>query len=110
MKAAIAECKAAIARSKDTAQDIERIRGFFFDRAKKYSLKGDSYTQSRCYLAYTENFNQKDVAALVLIGKLFLKMGNPIGALEYAERAHELSPQDKGVLELIDNLNGPFNG
>ncbi len=36
-------------------------------------------------------------------------MGNPIGALDYAERAHELSPQDKGVMELMDNLNTPFN-
>ena len=110
MKTAIAELKAAITWSKDTAKDTEQIRGFFFDRAKKYSLKDDIYTESRCYLAYTENFNQKDVAALVLIGRLFLKMGNPIGALDYAERAHELSPQDKGVMELMDNLNTPFNG
>ncbi len=37
-------------------------------------------------------------------------MGNPIGALDYAERAYKLSPQDKGVMELMDNLNTPFNG
>ncbi len=42
MKTAIAEFKAAIAKSKDTAQDTEQIRGIFFDRAKKYSLKGIS--------------------------------------------------------------------
>jgi tetratricopeptide (TPR) repeat protein len=110
MKTAIGEFKAAIAKSKDTAQDTEQIRRILFERAKKYSLKGDIYTESRCYLVYTENFDQNDVAALVLIGKLFLKMGNPIGALYYAEKAYKLNPKDKGAWELMDTLNTPFSG
>lgn len=50
-------------------------------------MKGDTYSESRCYLAYTENFNQHDVEAYLNLGKLMKKMDNPAGALYYAKKS-----------------------
>ncbi len=66
------------------------------------------YTQSRCYLAYTENFNKDDVEACVNLGKLFYQTENPIGALHYAKKAYALDPANKAAKELIYELNTPM--
>lgn len=109
MKTAIAEFKAALEKSENIVNDTKQIRDILFARAQKYSLQGDIYTESRCYLAYTENFDKNDVEALIVIGNIFFKMGNPIGALYHAERAYDLEPNNKEVMKLLDHLNSPMH-
>jgi tetratricopeptide (TPR) repeat protein len=108
MKAAITEFKAAISTSASPGQTMELIRSALFARAEQYAAQGDTYTQSRCYLAYTENFNKDDVEACIHIGKLFFQTDNPVGALHYAKKAYALDPQNKAAMELIYELNAPM--
>jgi tetratricopeptide (TPR) repeat protein len=107
LKAALTEFKKAIDTSKDREKALAQIRSFFFERADKYSQKGDSYMESRCYLAYTENFNKNDADAYIKLGNVMLAMGNPLGALYYAKKAKALDPNNKAVRELMDTLNSP---
>ena len=109
MKAALTEFKAALKKSSQPAKDTEFIRNVLFERAEDYSAKGDLYAASRCYLAYTENFNPKDVEACIALGHIFLKIGNPVGALYYAQKAHDIDPQNKAAMELLNELNGPIH-
>jgi len=109
LKAALTEFKKAIDTSKEREKALAQIRSFFFERAAKYSQKGDTYMESRCYLAYTENFNKNDVEAYVKLGNVMLTMGNPVGALYYAKKAYALEPKNESVRELMDTLNSPFH-
>ena len=109
MKAAIIEFKTAMSASASPAQDLALIRSALFARAEQYSAQGDRYTQSRCYLAYTENFNKNDVEACVALGKLFSMVGNPVGALYYAQKAYALDPKNKAAIELLGELNNPIH-
>jgi len=108
MKAAIIEFKTAMSTSASPAQTMALIRSALFARAEQYAAQGDTYTQSRCYLAYTENFNKDDVEACVNLGKLFYQTDNPIGALYYANKARALDPKNKAAMELINELNTPM--
>jgi hypothetical protein len=67
------------------------------------------YAASRCYLAYTENFNPNDVEACIALGNIFSKTGNPVGALYYAQKAHAIDPKNKAAMELLNDLNGPIH-
>ena len=109
MKAAIIEFKTAMNASASPAQDLALIRSALFARAEQYSAQGDRYTQSRCYLAYTENFNPNDIEACVALGTLFSKVGNPVGALYYAQKAYALDPKNKAAIELLGELNNPIH-
>jgi tetratricopeptide (TPR) repeat protein len=109
MKAAIIEFKTAMNASASPAQDLALIRSALFARAEQYSAHGDRYTQSRCYLAYTENFNPNDIEACIALGKLFSKVGNPVGALYYAQKAYALDPKNKAAIELLGELNSPIH-
>ena len=109
LKAALIEFKKAIDTSKERDKAMNQIRSFFFERADKYSQKGDTYMESRCYLAYTENFNKNDAEAYVKLGNVMLTMGNTIGALYYAKKAYALEPKNKAVRELMDTLNSPMH-
>jgi len=109
MKAALIEFKTALNKSSQAAQDTEFIRNVLFEKAREYSVKGDMYAASRCYLAYTENFNPNDVEACIAIGNIFSKTGNPVGALYYAQKAHDIDPQNKAAMELLNDLNGPIH-
>ena len=109
MKAALIEFKTALNKSSQEAQNTELIRNVLFERAKEYSVKGDMYAASRCYLAYTENFNPNDVAACIALGNIFSKTGNPVGALYYAQKAHAIDPKNKAAMELLNDLNGPIH-
>lgn len=108
MKRAIFEFKAALEKSENTDKATLQIREFLFEKAKKYSLKGDTYSESRCYLAYTENF-KPDLDAYVALSRIFLSMGNPVGSLYYAKKAYALDPKNKAVKELMDDLSMPFH-
>lgn len=108
MKAAITEFKTAMSTSASPAQTMALIRRTLFARAQQYSAQGDRYTQSRCYLAYTENFNKDDVEACINLGKLFYQTDNPLGALHYAKKAYALDPENKAAMELIHELNTPM--
>ena len=108
MKAAITEFKTAESTSASPAQDMALIRSALFARARQYSAQGDMYTQSRCYLAYTENFDTDDVEACINLGKLFSRMDNPVGALYYAKKAYARDPKNKELLKLIEELNDPM--
>lgn len=108
MKRAISEFKTALEKSKNTDETTLQIREFLFERAKKYSLQGDTYIESRCYLAYTENF-KPDIDAYVALGRIFLKIGNPVGSLYYANKAYAIDPKNNEVRELMDNFNTPFH-
>ncbi len=108
MKAAIIEFKTAMSTSASPAQTMALIRSALFARAQQYAAQGDRYTQSRCYLAYTENFNKDDVEACIHLGKLFYQTDNPIGALHYAKKAYALDPENKAAMELINELNTPM--
>jgi tetratricopeptide (TPR) repeat protein len=107
LKAALTEFKKAIDTSKDSEKALAQIRSFIFERADKYSQTGDIYMESRCYLAYTENFNKNDADAYVKLGRVMLTMGNPIGALYYAKKAKALEPKNASARELMDILNSP---
>jgi tetratricopeptide (TPR) repeat protein len=107
LKSALIEFKKAVDTSKDREKTLAQIRSFFFERADKYSQKGDIYMESRCYLAYTENFNKNDADAYIKLGNVMLAMGNPLGALYYAKKAKALDPNNKAVRELMDTLNSP---
>ena len=107
LKAALIEFKKAIDTSKEREKALTQIGGFFFERADKYSQQGDTYLESRCYLAYTENFNKNDVEAYVKLGRIMLEMGNPVGALYYAKKAYALEPKNKSVMEIMNILNSP---
>lgn len=107
LKQAIIEFKAAVNNSLSLDTDLARIRSIFFGWAKKYASQGDLYTESRCYLAYTENFNSTDAEAYLALGKVFLRMGNPVGALYYAKKAYALDHENKAVIELLNDLNTP---
>ena len=109
MKAALIEFKTALNKSSQEAQDTEVIRNILFQRAKEYSVKGDMYAASRCYLAYTENFNPNDVEACIALGNIFSRTGNPVGALYYAQKAHTIDPKNKAAMELLNDLNGPIH-
>ncbi len=109
MKAALIEFKTALNKSSQEAQDTEVIRNILFQRARQYSVKGDLYAASRCYLAYTENFNPNDVEACIALGNIFSKIGNPVGALYYAQKAHAIDPKNKAAMELLNDLNGPIH-
>ena len=109
MKAALIEFKTALKKSSQEAQDTEVIRNILFQRAKEYSVKGDMYAASRCYLAYTENFNPNDVEACIALGNIFSRTGNPVGALYYAQKAHTIDPKNKAAMELLNDLNGPIH-
>lgn len=109
MKAALTEFKTALNKSNQPAQDTEVIRDILFQRAKEYSARGDMYAASRCYLAYTQNFNPDDVEACIALGNIFLKMRNPVGALYYAQKAHDIDPQNKAAMELLNELNSPIH-
>jgi tetratricopeptide (TPR) repeat protein len=109
MKAALIEFKTALNKSSQEAQNTELIRNVLFERAKEYSVKGDMYAASRCYLAYTENFNPNDVEACIALGNIFSKTGNPVGALYYAQKAHAIDPKNKAAMELLNDLNGPIH-
>jgi tetratricopeptide (TPR) repeat protein len=109
MKAALAEFKTVMSTSASPAQDLALVRSALFSRAEKYSAQGDMYTQSRCYLAYTENFNKDDAEAFINLGKLFSRMGNPVGALYYARKAYSLDPKNKAAIELMNDLNNPIH-
>jgi tetratricopeptide (TPR) repeat protein len=107
LKAALMEFMKAIDTSKERDKALSQIRGFFFARADKYSQKGDMYMESRCYLAYTENFNKNDADAYVKLGKVMLEMGNPMAALYYAKKANALEPKNESLKELMSTLNSP---
>jgi uncharacterized membrane-anchored protein len=109
MKAALIEFKTALNKSSQEAQDTEVIRNILFQRARQYSANGDLYAASRCYLAYTENFNPNDVEACIALGNIFSRTGNPVGALYYAQKAHAIDPKNKAALELLNDLNGPIH-
>lgn len=108
MKTAITEFKTAMIKSKDSERDIRQIREFLFARANKYSRQEDRYNESRCYLAYTENFNSQDIDAYLALANIFTEMGNPMGALYYAKKAYTLAPNNKEVRELMSDLNTPM--
>jgi tetratricopeptide (TPR) repeat protein len=107
LKGALTEFKQAIDTSKEREKILSQIRTSFFDRADKYSQKGDTYMKSRCYLAYAENFNKNDADAYVKVGRIMLEMGNPVAALFYAKKANTLEPKNPDVRELFDVLNSP---
>jgi tetratricopeptide (TPR) repeat protein len=109
MRAAIVEFKTVMNLSASPAQDLAFVQNALFARAEEYARQGDMYTESRCYLAYTENFNQKDVEACIRLGRLFSRMGNPVGALYYAKKAYALDPKNKAAIELMNNLNTPIH-
>ena len=109
MKAAIIEFKTALSISASPGQTLALIRSALFARAEQYGAQGDTYTQSRCYLAYTENFNKDDVEACINIGKLFFQTDNPIGALYYAKKAYALDPKNKAAMGLMNELNSPIH-
>jgi len=109
MKAALSEFKTVMSTSASPAQDLALVRSALFAQAEQYSAQKDMYAQSRCYLAYTENFNQDDVEACINLGKLFSRMGNPVGALYYAKKAYALDPKNKAAIELINDLNSPIH-
>jgi tetratricopeptide (TPR) repeat protein len=105
LKAVLTEFKKAIDTSKEREKTLSQIRACFFARADKYSQKGDNYMESRCYLAYTENFNKNDADAYVKLGKVMLEMGNPIAAVYYAKKAYALEPKNDSAIELLQTLN-----
>jgi tetratricopeptide (TPR) repeat protein len=109
LKAAISEFKASQGMSEDKGKTIAQVREFLFKRANEYLQKNDMYKATRCYLAYTENFNQKDAEAYLNLGRLMFQMGNPIGARYYAGKAFKLDPKNRAILELNDDLNGPIH-
>jgi len=108
MKSAIIEFKAGMNKSNNSEKDIKQIRDYLMARANKYSLQGDSYSESRCYLAYTENFNSKDSEAYIALSRILLEMDNPSGALYYAKKAYALDPKKQEVIELMLDLNTPI--
>ena len=108
MKNAIVEFKAALNTSHSSEKDTRQIRDYLIARAKKYSTQNDYYSESRCYLAYTENFNPQDAEAYIALGKIFMEMGNPAGALYYAKKAYALEPKNNEVLSLMGELNSPL--
>jgi tetratricopeptide (TPR) repeat protein len=108
LKAALIEFKKAVDLSKDSEKVLAQIRSFFFARADNYSKSGDAYMESRCYLAYTENFNKKDVDAYVKLGRIMLGMGNQVAAVYYAKKAYALEPKNASVRELLSTLNSPL--
>lgn len=107
LKAVLIEFKDAINMSKESEKVLTQIRSAFFERADKYSQKGDLYMKSRCYLAYAENFNKNDADAYVKVGKIMLEMGNPVTALFYAKKAFHLEPKNADLRELVTTLNSP---
>jgi len=110
LKAALTAFKKAIDSSKEREKVLAQIRSFFFERADKYSQTGDTYMESRCYLAYTENLNKNDADTYVKLGRVMLTMNNPVAALYYAKKAYALEPKNASVRELIDTLNSPVGG
>jgi hypothetical protein len=36
-------------------------------------------------------------------------MGNPVGALYYAQKAYALDPKNKAAIELLSELNNPIH-
>jgi tetratricopeptide (TPR) repeat protein len=110
LKAALTEFKKAIDSSKDREKALAQIRVFFFERADKYSQTGDIYMESRCYLAYIENFNKNNADAYVKLGRVMVTMNNPVAALYYAKKAYKLEPKNASVRELLDTLNSPVGG
>jgi tetratricopeptide (TPR) repeat protein len=110
LKGALTEFKKAIDSSKEREKILSQIRTSFFERADKYSQKNDMYMESRCYLAYTENFNKNDADAYVKLGRVMVTMNNPVAALYYAKKAIALEPKNASVRELLDTLNSPRGG
>jgi len=108
MRRAISEFKAEIEKSKNPDDITLQIREFLFERAKKYSSQNDAYHESGCYMAYTENF-LPDIEAYIALGRIFLKIGNPIGSLYYANKAYALDPKNEAVRELMDGLSTPIH-
>jgi tetratricopeptide (TPR) repeat protein len=108
LKGTLTEFKQAIDTSKEHEKTLSQIRTSFFDRADKYSQRGDIYMKSRCYLAYAENFNKNDADVYVKIGSVMLDMGNPVAALYYAKKAYALEPKNESLRELLNTLNSPF--
>jgi tetratricopeptide (TPR) repeat protein len=107
MRSAVAEFKIAVSTSATPAQDTELIRSVMFARAEQFASQGDMYGQSRCYLAYAENFNTSDAEAYMHIGRLLSRIGNPVGALHYAKRAYALDPGNKAAIKFMYELNSP---
>lgn len=107
LKAAIIAFKNALNISKDIENDTKQIREIFFARAHKYSSQGETYAESRCYLAYTENFNSQDIDAYIALTYIFAKMGNPIATLYYAKKAYALDPKNSEVKDILSDLNSP---
>jgi len=107
LKAVLTEFKKAIDTSKEREKALSQIRVFFIERADKYSQKGESYMESRCYLAYAENFNKNDADVYVKLGSVMLGMGNPVAALYYAKKAYALEPKNESLRELLNTLNSP---
>ena len=110
LKAAISAFKAAQKASEDKDKVTAQVREFLFKRANDFIQKNDMYKATRCYLAYTENFNKQDAEAYLNLGRLMQQMGNPVGALYYAKKAYVLDPKNKAVIELMDDLNSPMQG
>jgi len=110
LKAAISAFKAAQGASEDKEKVIAQVKAFLFKRANDFLQKNDMYKTTRCYLAYTENFNKQDAEAYLNLGRLMYQMGNPVGALFYTKKAYVLDPKNKAVIELMDDLNSPMNG
>ena len=110
LKAAISAFKAAQGASEDKDKVTAQVREFLFKKANDFLQKNDMYKATRCYLAYTENFNKQDAEAYLNLGRLMQQMGNPVGALYYAKKAYVLDPKNKAVIELMDDLNSPMQG
>ena len=107
LKIALIEFKKAINTSEASEKALAQIRSSFFERADKYSQKGETYMESRCYLAYTENFNKNDVDAYIKLGKVMLEIDNPVAALYYAKKAYALEPKNASVRELLSTIISP---
>jgi tetratricopeptide (TPR) repeat protein len=109
LKSAITAFKISLDQSGNKEETLLLLRESLFDRARRYSSQNATSLELKCYLAYTENFDQKDIDAYITVGRLFLKMGNPLGALYYAKKAYALDHKNRDAIELMDDLNMPIH-
>jgi tetratricopeptide (TPR) repeat protein len=108
MRQAIGDFKSALDNSRQTYETLLMIREIFFSRAEKYRIQKNNLMESRCYLAYTENFDQNDAEAYKNLGRIYTDMGDLVTGLFFAKKAFEIDPENREIIEQITEISHNF--
>ena len=104
IKSAILEFKKAQKRD-NSKENLLLIKDAFLSRAAEYLVQEEEYMGAVCYLAYSENFHNEDVEALINIARIYNNIGNLPAALSYAKRAYALDPDNREIIDIITLIN-----